>query len=97
MAHFSESMRLDRFPATRTLGQSGVFWEMFNAAPANAGIRLVLTSAQTTRLLASLDFVEAKVLSRLMEMDMDKPKAAKFRTKKPFFIDFRMRRSHCMT
>ena len=64
-----------------TVGQSWVFWEMFNAVRANAGIRLALTSGERTRLLASLDSVEAKVLSQLMAMDMDRLKAANLQDK----------------
>ena len=64
-----------------TVGQSWVFWEMFNAVRANASIRLVLTSAERTRLLTSLRSFQDMVLSQLMEMDMDKLKAANLQDK----------------
>ena len=65
-----------------TVGQSWVFWEMFNAVRANASIRFVLSSAERTRLLASVDSFEAEVLSQLIEMDMDELKAANLHDRK---------------
>ena len=65
-----------------------MFWEIFNAVRANASIRLVLTAAERTRLLASLHSVEAKVLSQLLRMDMDKLKAANLQDKEAILDRF---------